>query len=111
MPAWKRKPEEEDPEESSGILECLLCTRRYSKEEILQGRYQPETLICSRCYAKMQKSPHHISCFGKPTVILPSGKHLWGYNPRTATCRTICPDHKICARVFFGSDDDGDDEE
>ena len=81
------------------ILECLLCLRRYSEADILGGLYWLETKVCSYCYAEMQQKPHHISCFGKPTTILPNGKRLYGYNPKVEECASWCPDRKICARI------------
>ena len=88
--------------EASKVLECLLCQQRYSMEDIRNGLYQLETLVCSACYAKMQRQPHHISCFGKPTFILLNGKHLYGYNPKAEECRTKCPDRRVCSRIILG---------
>ena len=83
------------------VLECLLCKERYSQADIEAGLYQLETFVCSFCYAKMQKQPHHVSCFGKPTYILPN-KRLFGYNPNTPECARWCPDRKVCSRIIKG---------
>lgn len=77
-------------------LECRLCTKRYSREDVMDGTYRIETLICSHCYVSMQKSPHSLSCFGKPTFRLLSGKMLYGYDPESRDCNHLCPDRNIC---------------
>lgn len=88
---------------SAKLLECATCFERYSREEIETGLYQLKTMVCSKCYARAQKLPHERSCFGKPTVNLPSGKKLLGYNPLTEACSRLCPDREICARVVRGA--------
>jgi len=85
-------------------LECLICRLRYSKQEVLAEVYCIETFVCYHCYAHMQSQPHHVSCFGKPTVILKTmgDKKLLGYNPKADVCQRICPDRKLCSKVVCG---------
>ena len=92
----------------SKALECLLCRERYSEQDISNHMFWVETRICSACYAAMQRPDRRRSCFGKPTVRLPSGKVLHAYNPRSEECRRICPDRKICALIMLGGRDDND---
>lgn len=81
-------------------LECILCRKRYSLDDILKGAYRLETMVCSFCYASLQKQPYDISCFGKPTVILPNNQKLLGYSPKAPECQRFCPDRKVCALVM-----------
>ena len=85
-------------------VECLLCARRYSEIDILEGRYWLETMVCSECYADMQKKPHELSCFGKPTwVNYWPHKKLLGWWPESEECSLLCPDRKVCARIMRSS--------
>lgn len=94
-----RKPADEAGLYMPG-LECLLCRLRYSKADILSGRYQLSTNICSLCYAKMQAAPCSQSCFGKVTrVIMPGGERVFGYHPKAVECGELCPDRKICQKI------------
>jgi hypothetical protein len=91
---------------NSKILECLLCLRRYSREDILAGLYRLETLICSPCYAKMQGQAltpacYARSCFGKPSIMIFGGRRLRGYNPAAKECNKLCPDREVCRRVIL----------
>ncbi len=90
----KTKSDDEAP-----ILECLRCLDRYSKADVRSGLYRLETIVCSRCYARMQRAPHRVSCFGKPTMRTPDWKTLLGYNPSAPECRDLCPDRVVCRRV------------
>lgn len=80
-------------------LECLICTLRYSFDDILCGVYNIETFVCSHCYAEMQQKPHAQSCFGKPTVILLNGKRDLGYDIKAKECRDVCVDRSMCQRI------------
>lgn len=85
------------------LLECLLCERRYSRRDVVEGRYWTETLVCSLCYAKMQSKPHQLCCFGKPTMAnFNSLKPLPGYSPKSRECRQLCPDRNVCAHIILG---------
>lgn len=92
----KKKPKK--PNDRAPIVECVLCTKRYSMADILGGRFWVETLICSPCYAKMQAAPFHESCFGKPSEIRPDGKR-YGYTRTSKACLEWCPDRLICRRI------------
>ena len=87
------------PPKDSKLLECLRCQRRYSRSEIVAGLYRLETMVCSYCYAALQKAPHAVCCFGKPTTILLDGTKLLGYDPACPECRNLCPDSALCALI------------
>jgi hypothetical protein len=79
-------------------IECRLCLRRYTREDILSGLYQISTKVCSECYARMQAAPHNVSCFGKPDTMQ-DGKRLLGYSQSARECQELCPDKTLCASV------------
>jgi hypothetical protein len=87
------------------VLECVECSRLFCKEDVLAGLYRLETMICSYCYARHQQQPHHVSCFGKPTIRLHDGSLLLGYNPKAIECKEWCLDRKVCRRLFMDQDD------
>jgi len=91
--------------ETQKSLECLRCMERYSKKDILEGRYWLETLICSKCYLSMQKAPHSISCFGKPSIAISETKKIQGFDLDMIECRELCPDRKICEKVMLSIPD------
>ena len=80
-------------------LECLTCRARYSRDDVLSGLYQISTKVCGECYARMQAAPHSVSCFGKPTTVMPDGSRLPGYDADAVECRELCPDAALCASV------------
>lgn len=82
-------------------LECLLCFRRYSLEDIKDGLYRIETGVCSFCYAELQKKSHNEACFGKPSVRLPEGKTLLGYNSKAVECNRLCQDRELCRSIVL----------
>ncbi len=82
------------------ILECLLCAERYSAEDVESGLYQLSTFVCSFCYAKRQKQPHYVCCFGKPTTHASDGKVLLGHDPDSADCKR-CKDREPCSRIVI----------
>jgi len=65
-----------------------------------------ETLVCSRCYAKMQQQPREQSCFGKPGYVKNkyNPKRIYGYMPTAVECNELCPDSVICKLVVRGSE-------
>lgn len=87
---------------SKPVLGCARCARWYSLDDVRQGNYWLETMVCSYCYAEMQASPYQKSCFGKPMLIWPSGKREYGYNPKAWECSTVCPDREICRKILVG---------
>ena len=102
VPAGKiSTPKSATPKGEHKALECRLCQARYSREDVIEGRYQLATYVCSFCYARLQKLPYEQSCFGKPITILPNGKQLLGYDAETTECLTLCPDREICRRVVI----------
>jgi hypothetical protein len=86
--------------DSTPALECLLCQAKYSRVQILAGEYDSETLVCSKCYAIMQKMPHEKSCFGKPSMRFLSGKVQQGYDAAAVECNRICPDRTVCRKII-----------
>lgn len=83
------------------ILSCLLCKRRYSRQDVEEGRYWPQTFVCSFCYARMQQAPIQVSCFGKTAEVNHrTGHRELGYDPEALECREVCPDREVCRRVF-----------
>ena len=102
-----KEPKYKKKIETSGVrsIECIICKKLYSKSDILKGQYQIETLICSYCYAKMQRAPSSQSCFGKPTVMFPDGNRQYRYNINAKACREHCPDRSVCRRIVLNDDD------
>ncbi len=83
------------------VLECLVCRRRYSRNDVEDGLYWVETFTCSLCYADMQRQPYRRSCFGKPTVVDERGRVVErGHDPKAVECSTLCLDRNVCARLF-----------
>ena len=98
-----REIREKEPSQDTKALECLLCLRRFSRAEVLRGLYRLETMVCSFCYARMQKAPVSVSCFGKPTTILLNGKRELGYEKEDPECASRCPDRDVCRKVVMGN--------
>lgn len=84
-------------EKTKKILECVLCIQRYSLSDVESGRYHLETLVCSPCYASMQAASFSVSCFGKPSEV---GKKEKGYVAEDQECQSLCPDRKVCRKLF-----------
>lgn len=60
-----------------------------------------KTLVCSPCYARLQKLPHEVCCFGKPCVVDDRGKVVKkGFNAKAKECLHLCPDRFICRTLF-----------
>jgi hypothetical protein len=67
----------------------------------MDGLYWIESMVCSHCYARMQRQRYEVSCFGKPTQIdFRTGKKKLGFDPTCEECQRICPDRVPCAKVF-----------
>lgn len=95
---------------SCKALECLLCERRYSRDDVARGLYWIETFTCSACYAVMQAKSRAQCCFGKADVVVPvegeegTGRVVeLGYSPTAPECSQLCPDRKVCSRLFQAS--------
>ena len=80
-------------------LECLLCTLRYSDRDVLDGLYWIDTMVCSKCYTRMQRMPYEESCFGKPCVMRDGKVVQYGYNRNAVECDSLCPDRRQCASL------------
>ena len=87
------------------MLECVICFRRYSAQDVISGLYWIHTGVCSHCYAFMQKRSHKSSCFGKPSVANARGTRLLGYHPKAVECGELCPDRNVCRRIVWGRAD------
>jgi hypothetical protein len=83
-----------------GAVECSICTRGYGPSDIESGLYFLDAMVCSHCYAAMQRKPPEASCFGKPTQVRPM--RILGYDPRAEECRALCPDRKACRLAVMG---------
>ena len=85
-------------------LECVRCGRRHTRADILSGAYRAETMMCSRCYARMQQLPYHKSCFGKPGYVKNrySPRRIYGYMPTAIECSQVCPDAAVCRIIVRG---------
>ena len=87
-------------------MECLLCERTFNRDEIERGLLDVYTLVCSYCYKALQERPYAASCFGKPTVLLPSGERTAvGYSLTAPECQRWCPDRFVCRKVVYGDSD------
>ena len=83
------------------VLGCLLCKHRFSRQDIADGLYWPQTYICSSCYARLQQAPLDVSCFGKWTEVdAYTGHQHLGYDAKALECRKVCPDREVCKKVF-----------
>lgn len=64
------------------LLACLLCSKKFSIEDVRQGNYIPETGICTMCYREM--AADLATCFGKQ------------YDQEAVECQDFCPDKSVC---------------
>lgn len=85
---------------SAKVIECAVCSVRYSLRDVDAGDFQIDTLVCSACYRKMQLMDYSKSCFGKPTKRTPGGRVYWGFDPAADECSHLCPDRAACRRVM-----------
>lgn len=99
--------EEEEPDRAGGterILDCLKCDEKFSRNDVRLGRYRPRTMICSHCYAKMQKAPYSVSCFGKPTTVYEDHQYVLGFHEDAKECKR-CLDRAECRSIVIGHDE------
>ena len=86
-----------------GILECVICGRRFTEQDIHFRRYFASTQVCRACYERGQKSSYSVWCFGKQSVLASGGYVLeHGYDPTAGDCAHECPDRGICALFVSG---------
>jgi hypothetical protein len=83
-----------------GIVECVECGDFYTEVEVKRGDIFIETMVCLRCYSRMQASSYSASCFGKPTVMFPTKKQ--GYDSAARECIELCTDRKLCRFIVCG---------
>lgn len=69
------------------MFECVMCSGRFTVEDVESGRYFPSTGGCFECYKTLAKNKR--LCFGKEKL----------YDTSTLACRVECPDKRIC-RTF-----------
>jgi hypothetical protein len=65
------------------ILECVLCSKRYSIQDVKSGNYFPSTGVCLGCYGQAQVGNKKLWCFGT-------------FQANAIECKTECPDKRIC---------------
>jgi len=83
--------------EQSAMLECILCHKKYTEDDVRGLEYFPSTGICFDCYAKGQKAAYVTWCFGKRSLVGIGNKVLaLGYDPNSKACEKECPDRKLC---------------
>ena len=91
------------------LMVCVLCTEKYSEEDVRALRYFSDTSICFKCYLDMQEQKHSIACFGKSDLVLTvkgvSKRVAEGYDPVSPDCNAdkgICPDRRYCPLFISG---------
>jgi hypothetical protein len=70
------------------MFPCLLCSVRYTVDDVKNGLYFPSTSICFSCYKERAKSK--LLCFGKERK----------YDPDSIACGSNCGDERFC-RLFI----------
>ena len=75
---------------AGATVECLLCSKRFTLEQILNDEFFVVTCICRECYAKLQSKPQTISCFGKSDC----------YDSESLACSSLCPDITPCKQFI-----------
>jgi hypothetical protein len=83
------------------LLPCIICSKRFSVDDVEKGQYFASTFICRGCYEEMQKKSYSESCFGKATVQK-KGLVLYGYSKKSLVCSKICPDREPCKLFVLG---------
>src|SRR6185503_1135643 len=73
---------------SRKIIQCLICDKKYSVEDILSSKYFVDTLVCLVCYNRMQADKR--CCFAKE------------YDASAEECSRFCPDRSICVQFVKG---------
>ena len=68
------------------ILECVLCSERYSIKEVKDGRYFPSTGVCMECYRNAKIGSKKSWCFGT-------------FDGQAVECKAECLDRRICRQV------------
>jgi hypothetical protein len=85
------------------VLVCVLCSRRYSLEDVERFDFFPTTGICVKCYQAGKRVPYLDWCFGKTNIVGKNGKVVkFGYDAEAKACSQYCPDKKICALFVSG---------
>lgn len=79
------------------ILQCTKCSGRYSLRDVEHGKFEPETLTCTDCYKRMQRSAPERSCFGKVKTETSEG-----FNDNDPECKLHCMDRKVCKQYVTG---------
>lgn len=77
------------------LLECVLCSNKFTTEDADKKVYFPETLVCRECYIQGKKVNPQVWCFAKlQTPKMP------GYSPDNLSCKLLCPDRKVCKQFI-----------
>lgn len=64
------------------MFECVVCSNRYTLDDVQEGNFIPSTSVCLTCYQVLYKNKS--SCFGSDL-----------YNASELVCQE-CPDKRIC---------------
>jgi hypothetical protein len=77
------------------VFECLLCTDKFTVEDVRKKHFYIQTLICKKCYIIGVKTNSRIWCFGKLQ------KHNSpGFSQENVSCRLLCSDRVICQKFI-----------
>jgi hypothetical protein len=68
------------------ILECVLCSERFSVKDVKEGRYFPSTGVCLGCYDKAKSGNKKLWCFGQ-------------FDGQAIECKAECLDRRLCKQV------------
>lgn len=79
------------PKDKSAVLECVLCSEKYTVKDARKGLYFIRTRVCLACYKAGAKADSRIWCFGKK-----QRKQEFGFSVSHIECTSLCPDRDIC---------------
>ena len=78
------------------LMECRLCSRKFSDDDRRALDYFSDVGICFDCLEKGKKKPASVWCFGKKECYNP-------YDPKNRSCTEWCPDRRVCPLFADGS--------
>lgn len=85
------------------VLECILCEKHFSIEDVKQLKFFPSTGVCFDCYLKGQNASYATWCFGKPNLYSLNDRVLeFGYDEDKKVCQSECPDRRLCPLFMTG---------
>lgn len=87
-------------------VQCALCEEGHTLKQL--RKLALDTMVCAKCYRKMQEAPVEWSCFGKISVYQQVGDRLVqlvrAYHPKAIECSSFCPDRRVCKAVLKGEE-------